>query len=208
MPGELKIIARAGPKARDQEAAEVIFAPGFECALQGLQVGREYLLLTWQEQEYCQQELAAVNPIGLHRAYLSQVNGRMAVFAQLQLPEQTPILEVRPLPAGAEAWGQHVPKEEALKLKQAARQAWEKGLISGFNSNLSLRQQQRVIITCSGAAKAFIQPGDLVCLDLCTGQALGEPRASSEAGLHLRLYQEQPMAEAVVHTHPPGLLSL
>ncbi|MGM0424061.1 MAG: class II aldolase/adducin family protein, partial [Thermodesulfobacteriota bacterium] len=33
-------------------------------------------------------------------------------------------------------------------------------------------------------------------------------RASSEAGLHLRLYQEQPMAEAVVHTHPPGLLSL
>ncbi|MFW6388574.1 MAG: class II aldolase/adducin family protein [Desulfohalobiaceae bacterium] len=208
MQEELRIMARVGQGVRGQEGTEVRFEPGFELVLQNLKPGREYLILTWQGQEARERRLCGANPIGLYRSRLLQLQGQRALFAPLQLPEQTQVLEVRSFPESKESWGQGVPEESALQLRRTARRAWKKGLLSGFNGNLSLRQQERIIITCSGAAKAFIQPGDLVCMELSTGQALGPGQASSEAELHLRLYQEQPRAKAVVHTHPPALLAL
>ncbi|MFW6177840.1 MAG: class II aldolase/adducin family protein [Desulfohalobiaceae bacterium] len=209
MPEGLRIMARAGSGSREPGSQKVILESGFESVLQGLCPGREYLLLTWQEQAGQEQEFCpGANPIGLHRARLLHLQGQRAAFFQLQLPEQTRILEIRPVPEPREYWGQDVPTEAAFQLREAAHRAWNKGLLSGFNGNISLRLEDRVVITCSGAAKAFIQPGDLVCLDLATGRALGQGPASSEAGLHLRLYQEQPEAGAVLHTHPPALLSL
>ncbi|MFW5731008.1 MAG: class II aldolase/adducin family protein [Desulfonatronovibrionaceae bacterium] len=94
-------------------------------------------------------------------------------------------------------------------LLAAADQACRKNLINGFNGNLSIRNNEYVLITCSGAAKAFLKPRDLCVLRLETGEKMeGRCRASSEAGMHLEIYRQQPQARAIVHTHPVALLSL
>lgn len=241
MEQELKIIAwvRPGDKHRQESpkgalgadhSAQIVFEKQYLPALQGLQPGREYLVLTWMHQAnrdcmqshpregaghalqgvLCTTSLNRPNPIGLHQVRILQIQEDRLLVCPLDVLDQTPVLDIKPVlgRAGPSPWSGHAAEDQALQLKQAAHRAWQKGLLNGFNGNLSLKQGRRMIITCRGTAKAFIQPGDLVSVDLQTGETLCTGSASSEAGMHLQIYREQPGAEAVVHTHPPALLAL
>ncbi len=216
--------------AENGKPAEIVFDQAYLPALEGLQKGREYLVLTWlhqarrdklrcrprgdernPEQGVCSTRSPhRPNPIGLHQVRLLEIDQYRLLVHPLEVLDQTPVLDLKPVLEQAPVlpWGQQVPGDKALKIKEAAGRAWQRGLLSGFNGNLSLKQGTQMIITCSGTAKAFIQPGDLVCMDLETGEKLGRGRVSTEARMHLQIYRAQPAAGAVVHSHPPGLLTL
>jgi len=92
----------------------------------------------------------------------------------------------------------------------ACRRAWERGLLSGFNGNLSLRLGEDCLVTCAGAAKGYLRPDDIVSVHMRSGACAIEAacRPSSELGMHLALYRARPDAAAIVHVHPVRLLAL
>lgn len=110
-----------------------------------------------------------------------------------------------------------LPPEDILakalsSLTAVCRSAAKGGQLAGRNGNASLRLDEPyaelLLMTSSGAAKGKLSKED-VCLILAeNGQALCQGPASSEAPLHLALYNTLPECGAVLHTHPPRLLAL
>lgn len=95
---------------------------------------------------------------------------------------------------------------------QAGRIAYDRGLITADEGNLSARLESgRILMTPSGACKGRLAPDDLLVLDL-SGQVLapgaGAARPSSEAPMHLAAYRERPAIRAVIHAHPPYCIAL
>lgn len=115
--------------------------------------------------------------------------------------------------AGYPAHGPLFSMKPYLSIRQACRAAWQRGLLSGFNGNVSLRQGSAFHITCSGAAKGFLRPEDVALVSLQTpdhapGQLLEGGRPSSEMPMHLAVYAAAPETCAIVHCHPRHLLAL
>ena len=95
----------------------------------------------------------------------------------------------------------------AREIVVVCRRLYDRGLIAGPDGNVSVRLgPDRVLVTPAGLSKVDVAAADLVEVGLC-----GEPertarrglRASSEVGMHLRIYQRRPDVRAVVHAHPP-----
>jgi len=94
----------------------------------------------------------------------------------------------------------------------ACSRAWERGLLSGFNGNVSLRLGEECLVTCSGAAKGYLRAEEIVAVRLADGAPFCRDapprRPSSELGMHLALYRTRLDIAAIVHTHPSRLLAL
>jgi L-fuculose-phosphate aldolase len=94
-------------------------------------------------------------------------------------------------------------EREAVAL--VCRRLHERGLIAGQDGNVSLRVgPDRVLVTPAGLCKVDVRPADLVELTLAGAPAAGSGAASSEVGMHLRIYQRRSDVCAVVHAHPPA----
>ena len=84
------------------------------------------------------------------------------------------------------------------------RRLYERGLIAGGEGNVSARRDaSTLLITPAGAAKVDVAEDDLVVVDHAGNPVAGSGRASSELGMHLRIYDRRPDVGAVVHAHPP-----
>lgn len=87
---------------------------------------------------------------------------------------------------------------------RVCRRLYERGLIAGGEGNVSARRDsQTLLVTPSGASKVDVLEDDLVVVDLAGNPVAGSGRASSELGMHLRIYERRPDVGAVVHAHPP-----
>ena len=84
---------------------------------------------------------------------------------------------------------------------------FERRLVSGWGGNLSCRiGENRFLITGQHAPLGFLSPKELVSID-GQGQALKKGRPpSSETPLHLAVYRGT-SAQAVIHVHPPKVLT-
>lgn len=88
----------------------------------------------------------------------------------------------------------------------ACHRLYARGLIAGPDGNVSVRlAPDRLLVTPSMLSKGTIGEDDLVVvredgtlLEAATGR-----RASSELGMHLRVYARRADVHAVVHAHPP-----
>ena len=84
------------------------------------------------------------------------------------------------------------------------RRLYHRGLIAGQDGNVSVRLASgHILVTPSGLSKVDVTPGDLVELTAEGRQVTAGAGASSEVGMHLRIYRERPDVRAVVHAHPP-----
>jgi len=91
-----------------------------------------------------------------------------------------------------------------LDIVRVCRRLYSAGLIAGQDGNVSVRLPSgRVLVTPAGTCKADVTSSDLIELDLEGRQHSGSGTASSEAGMHLRIYQRRPDVRAIVHAHPP-----
>lgn len=96
--------------------------------------------------------------------------------------------------------------EQSLRreIVRVCRRLYERGLIAGGEGNVSARRDaETLVVTPSGASKVDVEEADLVVVDLAGNPVAGSGRASSELGMHLRIYDRRPDVGAVVHAHPP-----
>ena len=81
---------------------------------------------------------------------------------------------------------------------------YDRGLIAGPDGNVSVRLDDgHILVTPAGLSKVDVAPGALVELTPEGSQVTDGLAASSEVGMHLRIYRERPDVRAVVHAHPP-----
>lgn len=100
---------------------------------------------------------------------------------------------------------------DALRVQvvQACRLLYERGLIAGFDGNVSARTGHgTVLVTPAGVHKGLMNPGDVVELDLERGAPLTGGQPTSEVSMHLAVLRRRADVAAVVHSHAPTAVAL
>ena len=88
------------------------------------------------------------------------------------------------------------------KIIEIGKLLWDKGLVTGFNGNISARvDANTLLITGTGTCLGYLNVQDLVLVNIA-GEVIGEGKASSEKLMHTEIYKNFPQIRAVVHTHP------
>lgn len=90
-------------------------------------------------------------------------------------------------------------------VRRAGVELLDTGLVDGTWGNLSVRFEgpdgrSLMAITPSGRDYRSLGPGDIVLVDLATGEARGG-KPSTETPLHRAIYAARPEVGAIVHTH-------
>ncbi|HVR70516.1 MAG TPA: class II aldolase/adducin family protein [Vicinamibacteria bacterium] len=88
------------------------------------------------------------------------------------------------------------------EIVEVGRRLYARGLISGNEGNVSVRQGDALLVTPPGVCKGFLTPEMIVRTDL-SGRPVDGQRASTEVLMHTAVYRRRPDAAAVVHAHPP-----
>ncbi len=89
-------------------------------------------------------------------------------------------------------------KEEMIR---TGRLLWDKGLVFGFNGNISHRLNTgTILITATGTCLGYLTDKDILTMDL-KGAVIGKGKASSERLMHTAIYQALPKVQCVLHTH-------
>ena len=95
--------------------------------------------------------------------------------------------------------------QKALVLETARRMV-EKGLVIGKAGNVSMRLSGRrslLAITPTSRYYDSLTPEDIPVIDFRCRAVEGNLPPSSEADLHVGVYQRRPSVNAVIHTHSP-----
>lgn len=93
---------------------------------------------------------------------------------------------------------------EAKKLIcEIGKRMYDRNFVAANDGNISVKVSSNAIwCTPTGVSKGFMTPDMLVKLDLNGKVLSGKYKPSSEVKMHLRVYKENPEANAVVHAHP------
>jgi len=75
------------------------------------------------------------------------------------------------------------------------------GLATGSSGNVSVRFQDRIMITASGIPYERIRPEQIIEIDSDGVRLSGEGEPSSEWRMHVAIYARRGDIEAIVHTH-------
>lgn len=206
--------------------------PEFAAGLDGVRAGQDLLLFTWLHKARrdallshprgdTSKPMAGVfslrsphrpNPVGMHRVRVLALDGPRLTVAPLEAIDGTPVVDIKPVldaegrPALPDA--PSLPEADAAILREAGERAWARGLVSGFNGNLSLRRGKSMLITASGCAKGRLTQADIVQVRIADGTTIQGGPCSSEAPMHLAAYRAVSAAQAIVHLHPRNLLAL
>ncbi|MFF7448813.1 MULTISPECIES: class II aldolase/adducin family protein [unclassified Streptomyces] len=98
-------------------------------------------------------------------------------------------------------------REERAAVADACRRLGAEGLLIGTAGNVSVRVDDRVAITATGAVLAELTPDQVTVVDLDGEIVSGTLRPTSELDLHLGVYHRYGTG-AVVHTHAPMATAL
>ncbi len=89
-------------------------------------------------------------------------------------------------------------------LVDIGRRMYEKDFVAANDGNISLKLDDDTILTTpTGVSKGFMTEAMMVKMRMDGTVIDGSCRPSSEVKMHLRIYQENPLAKAVCHAHPP-----
>ena len=86
------------------------------------------------------------------------------------------------------------------ELIDAARAVAARGLSHGSTGNVSVRIDERILVTPTRSSLATVTAKELALTDL-HGTAQTDAAPSKEAFLHAAIYQNRPQTRAIVHTH-------
>lgn len=89
-----------------------------------------------------------------------------------------------------------------LAVCEVGRAMWERRLVAANDGNISVRVDDLVVCTPTGVSKGFLVPAELAVLGLDGELVSGDLPPSSEVKMHLRVYELDDTARAVVHAHP------
>jgi len=84
---------------------------------------------------------------------------------------------------------------------------YHSGMTTLSGGNLSILDENGDIwITPAGVDKGNLTPRDIMCVDV-DGRSTGPHRPSTELPFHRAIYAARPDLRAIVHAHPPALVS-
>lgn len=96
-------------------------------------------------------------------------------------------------------------QEESLKndIIRVGKRLYETGLAVAKSGNISCRlDDENILITATGTFLGDLKPGDIVKVNLASGEPEGSKKPSSELPLHSLIYKNFPQ-KTVIHSHPP-----
>lgn len=94
--------------------------------------------------------------------------------------------------------------EIVSKIIEVGRRMYERGFVAANDGNISARAGDGSIwITPTGVSKGDLRAHMLLKLTPDGEIIGGGGKKSTETGMHLRIYKENPAVMAVVHAHPP-----
>lgn len=94
----------------------------------------------------------------------------------------------------------------AMQIITVAKLLYKRNMLAAADGNISYRiNNEQIIITPSGKAKAFITPKEMATITLDNKIISGNP--SGERLMHLAIYQHCEKAKCVVHAHPPSAIA-
>lgn len=82
-----------------------------------------------------------------------------------------------------------------------------KGFSPGTSGNISVRYEDKILMTASGSSNGDLSYEDLVLIDFDGNVIEGTKKASSEKMLHVEFYKKRSDVNAIIHVHPPFLSS-
>ena len=94
-----------------------------------------------------------------------------------------------------------------LDICEVGRSLFERGYVHATAGNISVRLEDGFLITPTDACLGRLDPARLARLDL-QGLQTGGDRASKTLALHRRIYDAEPEARCVIHTHSTHLVAL
>ncbi len=89
------------------------------------------------------------------------------------------------------------------QIVDVAKILYNKGMVNAFEGNLSIRDNNKIIITPSQVCKGFLEKKMLTTIDINGNILDGTYKISSETGLHLEAYKLNDNIKAVIHAHSP-----
>ncbi|WP_113928823.1 class II aldolase/adducin family protein [Bacillus sp. P14.5] len=94
--------------------------------------------------------------------------------------------------------------EAKKQICEIGRRVYNKNFVAANDGNISVKVgPQTIWTTPTGVSKGFMTPDMMVKMDLSGKILSGKLKPSSEVKMHLRVYQENPDVNSVVHAHPP-----
>ena len=100
--------------------------------------------------------------------------------------------------------------DEARLREEVARvgkSLFDRGYVHATAGNVSVRLDDGFLITPTDACLGFLDPARLAKVD-AGGTQVGGDRASKTLALHRRIYESDPEARCVIHTHSTHLVAL
>lgn len=94
--------------------------------------------------------------------------------------------------------------ELLINLANVCKRIHERKLANGLSGNVSIKINNKILITPSGFSLADIKPEDIVVLDIEGNFISGNNKPSSEKLMHLEIYKNRPHINCVIHTHSPA----
>jgi len=90
------------------------------------------------------------------------------------------------------------------KIIETGKRMYERGFVAANDGNISAKSDDgNIWITPTFVSKGDMTPDMMLKLSPDGEILCGERKRSSETGMHLRIYAENPEINAVVHAHPP-----
>src|SRR5215475_7797808 len=90
---------------------------------------------------------------------------------------------------------------------EIARIMDQKNLVNTYEGNLSIKHEDKILITPSGKSKASLTTDMIAVIDETGRQFEGTLRYSSEFLLHVAAYRLRHDISAAIHSHAPYLTS-
>ena len=99
--------------------------------------------------------------------------------------------------------------EQALReeICRVGRSLFARGYVHATAGNISARLGDDYLITPTDACLGFLEPARLARVD-AAGAAVSGDRPSKTLALHRRIYEADPAAQCVIHTHSTHLVAL
>lgn len=79
----------------------------------------------------------------------------------------------------------------------------DKGLSPGFSGNISVRFEDKILVTPSGYSLGELETDDIVVLDFDFNMIEGDKKPSSESKMHALIYKKRSDLNALIHCHSP-----
>lgn len=93
------------------------------------------------------------------------------------------------------------------ELCRVGRSLFERGYVHATAGNISVRLDDGFLITPTDACLGVLDPARLARID-ARGEQAGGDRASKTLALHRRIYDADPTARCVIHTHSTHLVAV